>query len=55
MSAADNHKIRSRRGYIKQHHTLAPKKSPMIDLTTPRRKKRIKPISSLFLKRKATG
>lgn len=52
MSAADNHKKRSCRGYRKKHHTLAPKQSPMISMGTKRRKKRTK-ISSLFFKRSA--
>lgn len=50
MSSAINHKIRSRQGYRKQHQTLAPKQSPMIDMGTPRRKKRRKSLSSLFFR-----
>lgn len=55
MSAADNHKHRSCRGYQKKHHTLAPKNSPMIALTKPRRKKHGKSISSLFFRRPSSG
>jgi len=55
MSAADNHNRRSRRGYSKQHRTLAPRNSPMIDLSRPRTKKRGGKISSLFFRRPSSG
>lgn len=55
MSAADSHKQRSRRGYRRQHMTLAPKMSPMVTLSTPRGKKRGGKISSLFFRRPSSG
>lgn len=55
MSAADNHKQRSRRGYIKQHRTLAPKNTPRIALGKVRQKRKAHPISSLFFRRPASG
>lgn len=53
MSAADNHKKRSSRGYLKQHHTLAPKKPPMISLGKVRHRRKRAPISSLFFRKTA--
>lgn len=47
MSAADNHKARSSHSSGKKRYTMAPKQSPMISLSTTR-KKRPKRISSLF-------
>ena len=48
MSAADNHKKRSSRGYLKQHHTLAPKKTPAISRGHVRHRRKRSLISSLF-------
>ena len=53
MSAADNHKYRSHRGYLKKHHTLAPKKPPMISLGKVRHRRKRAPISSLFFGKNA--
>ena len=55
MSAADNHKKRSRRGYLKQHYTLAPKKTPMISLGKVKRRRKTAPLSSLFLRKSAAS
>lgn len=55
MSAADNHKQRSCRGYLKQHRTLAPKNTPMVALGKVRQKRKAHPISSLFFHRTASG
>lgn len=52
MSGADNHRIRSSRGYGKKHRTLAPKKTPMVRLTRVRPRRKPVSISSLFFKRK---
>ena len=56
MSAADNHKARSRRGYRKQCTILAPGHSPMIaqDKRWQRKAYRYS-ISQLFLGKRATG
>ena len=53
MSAADNHKRRSCRGYLKKHRTLAPKKSPMISLRKVRHRRKRAQISSLFFRKTA--
>ena len=55
MSAADHHKKRSRRGYLKQHYTLATKKTPMISLGKVRRRRKAGRISSLFLRKSAAS
>ena len=52
MSAADNHKIRSCRGYVKKHRSLAPKKTPMVSLTRVRPRWKRGNISRLFFKSK---
>ena len=46
MSAADNHKKKSRRGQLKQRTVLAPKATPMIRPTKRRKSK--KSLSGMF-------
>lgn len=56
MSAADNHKTRSCRGYVMKHRTLAPSHSPMIAQDKRRQRKNYRSsISQLFLGKRATG